>query len=895
MGDHSSARMLRDALRIGFRSSAGPFRSLASIAVEPRSYQLVPLMMALRQDTVRLLIADDVGIGKTVESGLIAAELLATGQAEGMAVLCSPALAEQWQSELRNKFGLDASLVLPSTVTKLERGLGMNESLFQRHKYTVVSTDFIKNPKRRDEFVRAAPDLIIVDEAHTSVSNGMNSRTGSSTQRHELLRQLSAKQERHLLLVTATPHSGSDEGFHNLLELLEPGLPGLNLDSPSGRAELAKYFVQRRRADIRKYLTNTQYAQDTPFPSDRQSQERAYSLSSDYAALFDSVLDYARESVTDQTSSAVKQRVRWWSALSLLRSLASSPAAAADTLRKRAANAMAASEEEADSIGRTAVLDLGDDDTMEGADVAPGAITDPDDDTANTPARAERDRLLRFAKRAEALFGPAKDHKLAEVTRVVKGLLADGYDPIVFCRFIPTAEYVGDHLQKALGKSANVQVVTGTLPPDERVARIEALTDQPGRSVLVATDCLSEGVNLQDHFQAVVHYDLAWNPTRHEQREGRVDRFGQRADIVRAVTIYGKDNQIDGLVLDILLRKHEAIRKATGVSVPVPAESDSVVQAVLEGLLLRGRDSDQLELAGIADSQRKQLDQDWQSAAETEKASRTKYAQEGIKPDEVAAEIAEIRDALGSDRDVEEFVRNTLAALGSTPNDTSDGFTADTSSLPAGLRESLTPGHAEPLPFHDEPPTPRHAALIARTDPDVETIASFVLDAALDPKSLSPDLAGRLARRAGVFRSQHAQTRTTVLLLRHRLHLTLPGRTTTTQIVEHAELVGFTGPTTDPQWLDRQQVSKLVESSAKAIGAGQTVVDQLDRALRGLPDLADDLDRFADTTAETLRESHRRVRRAGADRIRGLAVEPIRPVDVLGVWVYLPETAGGQP
>ena len=94
MGDHASARLLRDALRIGFRSSAGPFRSLASIAVEPRSYQLVPLMMALRQETVRLLISDDVGIGKTIEAGLIAAELVANGQAHGLTVLCSPALAE---------------------------------------------------------------------------------------------------------------------------------------------------------------------------------------------------------------------------------------------------------------------------------------------------------------------------------------------------------------------------------------------------------------------------------------------------------------------------------------------------------------------------------------------------------------------------------------------------------------------------------------------------------------------------------------------------------------------------------------------------------------------------------------------------------------------------------
>src|SRR5665811_705830 len=96
-------------------------------------------------------------------------------------------------------------------------------------------------------------------------------------------------------------------------------------------------------------------------------------------------------------------------------------------------------------------------------------------------------------------------------------------------------------------------------------------------SLLVATDCLSEGVNLQEGFTAVIHYDLAWNPTRHEQREGRVDRFGQTAENVKAVTYYGSDNLIDGVVLDVLIRRHAAIKKSTGVSVSVPVDSATVM------------------------------------------------------------------------------------------------------------------------------------------------------------------------------------------------------------------------------------------------------------------------------------------------------------------------------
>ena len=128
LGDAASAGLLRTALRIGFRSSAGPFRSLAGIAVEPRAYQYVPLMLALRQDTVRVLISDDVGIGKTVEAGLIARELIDRGEVRRLAVLCPPQIAEQWQAELHAKFHLDAELVLPGTVSRLERACRMNPS-----------------------------------------------------------------------------------------------------------------------------------------------------------------------------------------------------------------------------------------------------------------------------------------------------------------------------------------------------------------------------------------------------------------------------------------------------------------------------------------------------------------------------------------------------------------------------------------------------------------------------------------------------------------------------------------------------------------------------------------------------------------------------------------------
>ena len=180
-GDARSAALLRDALRLGFRSSAGPFRSFGSLSVEPRPYQLVPLLMALKQDPVRLLIADDVGIGKTIESALIAAELLATGTAQRLAVLTPPHLAEQWQSELQTKFHIDAVPVLASTARRLERGLGIGESLFERHDHVIVSTDFIKSERHRDDFIRVAPGPRDRRRGHTDSRSGTNAAASSAT------------------------------------------------------------------------------------------------------------------------------------------------------------------------------------------------------------------------------------------------------------------------------------------------------------------------------------------------------------------------------------------------------------------------------------------------------------------------------------------------------------------------------------------------------------------------------------------------------------------------------------------------------------------------------------------------------------------------------------------
>ena len=898
LGDDRSARLLRDALRIGFRSSGGPFRCLASLGVSPRPYQLVPLLLALRQETVRLLIADDVGIGKTVEAGLVAAELLAQGTARRMTVLCPPSLAEQWRRELAEKFGIDAQLVLPGTIARLERGLATDESVFEQYPATIVSTDFIKSERRRHEFLRTAADLIVIDEAHGVASDDSGRGNAGRTQRYRLVRDLAADAQRHLVLVTATPHSGNEAAFRNLIGLLDPALRDVDLRAESGRLRLANHMVQRRRADIRVYL-----GEDTKFPKDRVTKELAYKLSPAHRELFQDVLAYVRGRVQDTSGSKLEQRVRWWSALSLLRSMASSPLAAATTLETRAAAAEARSDASADTLGAAEVLDQVEDDGTDGIDLAPGARTE------ESEARpSERNYLRDLRQRALALTtDPSSDAKLALLTKQVRDLLKDGFHPIVFCRFIPTAHYVTEHLRSALRK-VEIEVVTGELPSEERAARVADLADRAdgGDKVLVATDCLSEGVNLQEDFQAVIHYDLAWNPTRHEQREGRVDRFGQPSEIVRAVLLYGEDTGIDGIVLDVLLRKHEAIRRDLGISVPVPPQSDQVLAALLEGVLMRGQKGEQLELDLALGGAAAELDEQWRSSAETEKQSRTRFAQAGIHPDEVQAAVDAARRSLGTPDDVAGFVRAALHDLGAIITAPASGtpsgrFAADLTATPIGLRDALrrTGGASSSLVFALDYPVRHGEAVLQRTDPRVAATAEYVLNAALDPALPRHT---RPASRSGIVLTDAVDAVTTAVLVRFRTHVTLPGRSRDGQshpahLAEEARVLAFTGPPSSPTWLQEHEVEALLAAKPSGNIPVDVAQNQVRAVVQALPGLTAALEERAAAVAEELRDAHVAVRRAargdraGALAVRGLSVVPQLPVDILGVYIYRP--AGG--
>jgi len=879
VGDHVSCRLLRDAVRLGFRASAGPFRSFGHIACEPRPYQLVPLMMALRLDPIRMLIADDVGIGKTIEALLIARELIDRGEVTGMAVLCPPHLAEQWQAEMRAKFHIDAELILSGTVGRLERGLPHGTSVFEVYPYTIVSTDYIKSSRRRDEFLRTCPSLVIVDEAHTCAS--AQASRGGRHHRHELLKGLSKDANRHVILVTATPHSGIEASFRSLLGLLEESFINLpedlsGEDNRKHRERLARHLVQRRRADIRTYLDA-----DTPFP-DREEKEATYKLSPEYRELFQKVLKYVRERVRDDSTGVpqYRQRVRWWAALALLRTLASSPAAAATALRTKAAGLGTEDTSDVDELGRQAVMDTDADEDLDITDTVPGADAAEDE----SPGASERRRLRGLANDADALAGK-KDNKLARLIDMVKDLLREGFTPIVFCRFIATAEYVATQLRGEL-KKAEIEWVTGQLPPEEREQRVADLGNRKREAkqvVLVATDCLSEGINLQEHFDAVIHYDLAWSPTRHEQRDGRVDRFGQPTNIVRSVTLYGLDNRIDAVVLKVLLKKHQIIRNRLGISVPVPFSSNNLLEALIDELLLKHMDEQQLVFEQFLDSATENFHGEWENASEREKKSRTLFAQHTLQPTEVARELDAVRETVGTADTVARFLDTAVQRYGGAviPQDMKTRY--DLRHTPALVRDAVgTDGFTARF----ELPVDEGVVYLTRTHPIVESLAAHVMDTALDP------VAEGVARRCGVTYTSAVKTRTTLLLLRLRYHIHTARRGQPDQhlLAEDCRIVGFRGAPDRAEWLDDdpKTIEDLLDARPDQNIDPARASDFVRKVIDGFGHVQPYLDQYARHRGEAILDAHKRVREATRTTGVRYAVEPQLPVDVLGIYVFLP-------
>ena len=880
-GNYDSATLLRDSLRLRLTSGAGPFRCLGHIAVEPRPYQLVPLLMALKMPVVRLLIADDVGIGKTIEAGLILKELLDRGEVTKFVILCPPHLVEQWVTELSEHFNINAVGVTARSINSLEREVPASETFFQHYPASVISLDYIKQDNHASWFKTHIDDaMIVVDEAHTCCVGG------GRQLRFNLLRDLAATQERHIILLTATPHSGDENAFNNLISLLKPEFSDLDSltsqDTPEKkklREELGLHLVQRRRQDILEYKGHN------VFP-DRQTTEIKYNLTGEWGELFDKVRLYCIAlSQKAEKELGTRGRMMWYATLALLRCVSSSPRAAESALTTRLKNTLGDSNELISEDELNESLDEIYDGIGEDASI---------NDNLINPILEDSAQLQELIKLAKELYGKKGDPKLECLVKHINDDYKNEkkenteYRPVIFCKYIATAHYVTEQLQKEFPNSA-VTCVTGEMTNTERAAVVDEAR-QCSHPILVATDCLSEGINLQEGFNAVIHYDLAWNPTRHEQREGRVDRFGQKCSKVWCTMLYGEDNPVDGFILNVILRKAESIKNELGILVPIPDDDKSVRKALVQAALLKDKvkshDAGYLDFgddetnAIVRGAQLK-----WESAFEKAKKNRTIFAQNAIHPDKVYPEWEKALEALGDSNSVEQFCTTALTRLNAgLTQKTDNGWQILLHTLPKEIADELITGKKKDdvlnVSFHYPPE--QGYTFIHRSHKLVSLLADYLLESALS------DSKNTIAKRCGAFKLKSIKIVTSIYLLRLRYQITTEYKSRTTSLMaEETVAIGIEGRS-NPKIIDGTDIINLLNEHPDVNTNLDATIRELAKSVDYYNSTENVFTKIAEERAKKLETDHTAVREASVIKAGKIKVTACLPLDLIGIYVLSP-------
>ncbi len=519
-----------DAVRWGTVASAddrtlqAPFR--AGITIE--DYQLEPVAKALAMPRVNLLVADDVGLGKTIEAGLVIQEMLLRHRARRVLVVCPAPLTGKWREEMAGKFGLDFQVLDAAALKTLRRSHGLQANPFTVFPRTIVSLPWLRTPRVQrllDEVLtggRSFFDVLVVDEAHhcAPTAPATGKRYALDSLQTQAVRRVGAHSQ-HRLFLSATPHNGYAESWQALLEMLDPTRFARGVEPDP--ALVQQVMVRRLKDGLTK-------ADGSPRFPVRRTRSLEVDYTADEKAAHALLQDYlaARRRVPGEGA------VRAGDLISLLlkKRLFSSPAAFARTL----------------AVHRETVLRA---DAPQAADDVPGwlaeLLTDEDPDPVGDEADAERDLLTRAA----ALTGGVSEREtdlLTQLTRwadkhaepvdsKAKALLTEltalGPDDrvIVFTEYRDTQTWLAGVLTAAGLGGAKLGLLHGGLDPVKRDHLKEAFQAAPDRDpvrILLATDSASEGIDLQRHCHRVIHYDIPFNPNRLEQRIGRVDRYGQR-------------------------------------------------------------------------------------------------------------------------------------------------------------------------------------------------------------------------------------------------------------------------------------------------------------------------------------------------------------------------------
>ncbi|MDB9504716.1 DISARM system SNF2-like helicase DrmD [Spirulina major CS-329] len=578
------------ALRWNCVTATNPklFQAPYRAGIQVKSYQLEPLRKALLMPRVSLFIADDVGLGKTIEAGLILRELLLRQKVRRVVISCPPSVVQQWQEEMVNRFGLLFQIFDRAFVSarRRERGYGINP--WKTHNLFIISHALLRDetyaaPLRDWLGDFAAGSLLILDEAHNAAPASA-ARYAIDSQLTKVVRDVSRRFE-HKLFLSATPHNGHSNSFAALLEMLDPqrfcrGVP------VKSKKLLDAVMVRRLKQDLRAI-------QITDFPLRHIVPIKITGLPEDapelkLAELLQTYRSCREERLKQATKSA--QTAAMLVVISLQKRLLSSIEAFARTLQvhrqaiERQVNTIAPSDYPLLRSGLSSDDDraeLDEADVEAEADTQMCAATQQDTIPITQQELALLDEMSQIAQQARR----EPDSRIQALIQWVQvnlcpdlGTAGATWEPrrvLIFTEYTDTKRYLVQQLSEAIATSdqaeQRIETFHGGIGTERREAIKAAFNADPHRHplrILIATDAAREGVNLQNYCADLFHFDVPWNPSRMEQRNGRIDRKLQREPEVRC-HYFVLQQRSEDRVLDTLVQKTKLILEELGSLSPV--------------------------------------------------------------------------------------------------------------------------------------------------------------------------------------------------------------------------------------------------------------------------------------------------------------------------------------
>ena len=559
---------------------ASPFHG----GVRVEDFQLVPLLKALRMPRVSLLIADDVGLGKTIEAGLILTELLLRRRIRRVLILTPASLRDQWKEELWDKFSLSFEVIDRQSTDRHRRKLGIDASPWRSFSRIISSYHYLRQPDVREQFLSACAtpegsphlpwDLLIVDECH----NLMPASLGEDSQLCQTLRLL-APQFEHRLFLSATPHNGHTRSFTGLLELLDPvRFSRTHKMSPAMRGRVDHVVIRRLKSDINAGSTTPRFCNRLPpeaLPLASNSGE------TELCAAFDAFRTSVGSLVGSETQG--RRHAGTFAVEVLGKRLLSCPASFADSWYRTMQGMAEETASEADIKAAERVLrqETGDDREAQQRQATAATVIggwlqsygEKWEEEIRRIGQAIKDlgfkadgysvteQVPSYDSRFEALIG------LIDRLLIRKGRFRSDERLIVFTEYKTTLDYLANRLRREFPPERVLTLFGVGGPTGMAVTErdsVKAAFNDPEAAVriLVATDAASEGLNLHRTARYLLHYDCPWNPSRLEQRNGRLDRYGQARD----VTVYHFDSEGDPDIrfLGHVIRKANAFREDLG-------------------------------------------------------------------------------------------------------------------------------------------------------------------------------------------------------------------------------------------------------------------------------------------------------------------------------------------